>query len=83
MKEDIQLAAGSLQMYTGVRSGIEATVHMNEKAWNDESTDAALLVDADNAFNCLNRKVALHNVQQLCPMLHTYLFNHIRPLQTY
>ena len=63
-------------MCTGVRSGIEATVHMNEMAWKDESTEAALLVDADNAFNRLNRKVALHNVQQLCPLLHTYLFNH-------
>ena len=76
LKEDIQLAAGSLQMCTGVRSGIEATVHMNEMAWKDESTEAALLVDADNAFNRLNRKVGLHNVQQLCPLLHTYLFNH-------
>ena len=76
LKKDIQQAAGSLQMCTGVRCGIEATVHMNQKAWQDESTEAALLVDADNAFNRLNRKVALHNVQQLCPMLYTYLFNH-------
>ena len=63
-------------MCTGIRSGIEATVHMNEKVWNDESTEAALLVDADNAFNRLNRRVALHNVQQLCPLLYKYLFNH-------
>ena len=76
LKKDIQKAAGSLQMCTGIRSGIEATVHMNERAWKDESTEVALLVDADNAFNRLNRRVALHNVQQLCPLLYKYLFNH-------
>ena len=69
-------AAGCLQMCTGIRSGIEAAVHMNENAWNDESTEAILLVDADNAFNRLNRKVALHNIQQTCPSLHIYLSNH-------
>ena len=35
-----------------------------------------LMVDADNVFNRINRKVALHNVKQLCPPLHTYLQNH-------
>ena len=28
-----------------------------------EEYDAVILVDASNAFNCLNRKVALHNIQ--------------------
>ena len=27
------------------------------------------MVDASNAFNCLNRQVALHNIQTLCPPL--------------
>ena len=49
---------------------------MNEQAWHDDSTEAVLLVDADNAFNRLNRKVALHNVQQICPPMYKYLFNH-------
>ena len=76
LKSDIQHAAGCLQMCTGIRSGIEAAVHMNERAWADPSTEAVLLVDADNAFNRLNRKVALHNIQQICPPIYTYLFNH-------
>ena len=49
LKSDIQHAAGCLQMCTGIRSGIEAAVHMNEKSWSDESSEAVLLVDADNA----------------------------------
>ena len=54
VKSDIQRAAGSLQMCTGLRSGIEAAVHMTHRAWSDDSTEAILLVDADNAFNRLN-----------------------------
>ena len=76
LKADVQHAAGCLQLCTGIRSGIEAAVHMNEQAWHDDSTEAVLLVDADNAFNRLNRKVALHNVQQICPPMYKYLFNH-------
>ena len=76
LKSDIQYAAGGLQMCTGIRSGIEAAVHMNERSWSDDNTEAILLVDADNAFNRLNRKVALHNIQEICPYLHTYLSNH-------
>ena len=62
-------------MCTGIRSGIEAAVHMNEKAWNDEDTEAVLLVDANNAFNRLNRKAALHNIKEICPPIYTFLYN--------
>ena len=75
LKPDVQRAAGCLQTCTGLRSGIEASIHMAEKAWHEESTEAVLLVDADNAFNRLNRQVALHNVRQICPPLHTFLHN--------
>ena len=34
-----------------------------------------LLVDADNAYNRLNRAVALHNIQYICPSLSTTLTN--------
>ena len=43
-----------------------------------ENTDAVILVDAANAFNRLNRKVALHNVQYLCPPFATVLINTYR-----
>ena len=38
-------------------------------------TDAVLLVDASNAFNSLNREVALHNIRHLCRSLATILIN--------
>ena len=41
----------------------------------DDNCQGALLVDASNAFNRLNRKVALHNVRLLCPSLAMILHN--------
>ena len=37
--------------------------------------EAIILVDASNAFNCMNRKVGLQNTGILCPDLYTYLLN--------
>ena len=46
LKSDIKNAAGTLQMCTGLRSGIEAAVHMANTTWQDESTEVMLFVDA-------------------------------------
>ena len=75
-KSDLQKAGGCLQTCSGVRSGIEAAVHATDEAWKSPHTECLLQVDAENAFNRLNRKVALHNVRELCPSVHTYLVNH-------
>ena len=75
IKDDIQEAAGPLQSCAGLKSGIEASIHAVKKAWENPKTEAVLLVDADNAFNRLNRKAALHNIRQLCPPFHRYLSN--------
>ena len=76
LKHDIEQAAGPLQTCAGLRSGIEATIHFSKRLWQDDSTEALIQVDADNAFNRLNRQVALHNIKQLCPPLHTFILNH-------
>ena len=39
------------------------------------NTEAVLLVDATNAFNCLNRKVALQNILRICPSVALALVN--------
>jgi hypothetical protein len=37
-----------------------------------------MLIDADNAFNRLNRQAALHNIQHTCPEIAPYIINSYR-----
>ena len=75
LKSDITRAAGVSQVCAGHPSGCEAAIHAMRKVFSSMSTDAVLLVDADNAFNRLNRAVALHNIRYTCPPLATILSN--------
>ena len=50
---------------------------MKEIFENDE-TEAVILVDASNAFNSLNRMASLHNIRILCPQFSTILINTYR-----
>ena len=75
LKEDIIGAAGLLQTCSGLEGGIEAAIHAMSRAFSLSETEALLLVDADNAFNSINRKVALHNVERICPSFYRFLFN--------
>ena len=76
LKEDIQEAAGPLQTATGLKAGAEAAIHSMRAIFEDNSTEAIILVDASNALNSLNRKVALHNIQITC---HTFSYILINP----
>ena len=51
---------------------------------NPGETDAVLLIDATNAFNTLNRAVALHNISILCPTIATFVINtYRRPIRLF
>ena len=78
LRDDIQDAAGALQVCAGQLSGCEAAVHAMHKIFESPETEAAILVDASNAFNSLNRQVALHNIHHLCPSLSKILTNTYR-----
>ena len=47
---------------------------MYDVCQQDES-EAVLLVDADNAFNSINKKVMLHNISITCPLITTFIAN--------
>ena len=66
------------QMCGGQIFGIEAAVHAVCQAFDSAEYKAALLIDATNAFNSLNRQVALHNIRRLCPPIATILVNSYR-----
>ena len=78
VKMDILETAGPLQLCAGQDAGCEAAIHAMRSVFSEEGTEAVLLVDASNAFNSLNRKVALHNIPLLCPALATVLINTYR-----
>ena len=53
----------------------EAGIHSMRQIYAEIETDALLLVDASNAFNMLNRKMALQSIQKLWPSLSQVLTN--------
>ena len=50
----IQLPSGALQNCAGHDAGSEAAIHAMKSIFDDNNTQAALLVDATNAFNLVN-----------------------------
>ena len=78
IKKDLMETAGPLQAAGGAKGGAEAAIHAMRNIFEDENTDAVILVDASNAFNSLNRQVALHNVQRTCPAFANILINTYR-----
>ena len=43
--------------------------------FNEDNTEAVLMVDASNAFNSINREAILHNTKMLCPVLAMFINN--------
>ena len=68
-------AAGSLQVCAGQEAEAEATIRAMYDIYNDEHSEAVLLVDAGNAFNSINGKVMIHNISVVCPTISTYVSN--------
>ena len=53
-------------------------MHAMNQAFKDPDSEVVLLVDANNAFNSLNRQVALRNITAICPSMATVLINTYR-----
>ena len=77
-RDDIQDAAGSIQLCAGQIAGVEAAIHFMRETYSAEDCEAVILVDASNAFNSLNRECALLNIRFVCPPLATVLINTYR-----
>ena len=46
---------------------LPAAVHAARELFEDEKTEALILVDAENAFNALNIRAVLNNIRIVCP----------------
>ena len=71
VKEDFKKAAGCLQLCVGEEAAIQAI----QRIFESNKTEAILMVDTENAFNSINRKALLHNIEYLCPVIATFLYN--------
>ena len=78
LRDEVQEAAGPLQVSSGIKGGAEAAIHAMRSIFESDATDAVILVDAANAFNRLNRQVALHNIQYICHPFSQVLINTYR-----
>lgn len=75
VKEDVRSAAGNLQVCAGQQAGGEAAIHAMRHIFSQDDCEAVLLVDAKNAFNTINRKSMLHNINIKCPSMAMYVEN--------
>ena len=67
IQDENKQTAGCSQLCAGMEAGCEVGVHAMRKSFGNPSCEAVLFADATNAFNCLNRRAALINIQALCP----------------
>ena len=74
----VQEAVGALQLCAGQPAGVESAIHAMRGFLKDDESDGILLIDADNAFNRVNRAVALRNIQHICPAMKHVLINFYR-----
>ena len=69
IKRDLALLGNDTQMCLGQKCGIEHAIHALRKGYESPGVEGILLIDAQNAFNSLNRELALKNIDKLCPSL--------------
>ena len=75
VRNNIISSVGSLQVCAGYEAGCEATIHAIDTIFEDEKTEAVLLLDAANAFNSVNCQVSQHNICIIWPPMATYVRN--------
>ena len=74
-KEDVINSVGSLQVCAGRNAGAEAAIHAMHDIYENNDTEAILLIDAENAFNSINREAMIHNITILCPIISIFIKN--------
>ena len=75
ISHDLKALGGNSQLCLGQKSGIEHAIHSLREKFEHDDSEAMLLIDAKNAFNSLNRSLALQNIELICPSIVTALRN--------
>ena len=72
--KSITVVSGSVQLSADQEAGAEPALYAMRDSIANEDTEAILLIDAENAFKSINRKL-LHNLNFICPFITTYITN--------
>ena len=64
-----------MQVCAGHETGWESIIHAMHKIYEEDESEAILLVDASNAFSSVNRKIFLHNIGIICLPLAKFVRN--------
>ena len=75
LKNEFMSLGSNYQLCLGQKCGIEYAIHTLRDQYSKTSADAVLLIDAENAFNSLNRKLALKIIENTCPSFSTAIKN--------
>ena len=59
----------------GQEAGSEAAIQAIYDVYQEDETEAVLLVDVHNVFNSINRKAMLHNISLTWPLITTFIAN--------
>ena len=74
-KKDVKDAAQSRHICAGLEAGLEAVIYAMYVVYQQDKTEASLLVDADIVFNFINRSTILHNISITCGLITTFIAN--------
>ena len=83
-RKDIIDATGPLQLSAGQVAGAEEAMLAIQDIFAYKDTKAVFLIEIENAFNSINRRVMLHNLNFICPIITTYTTNcYIKPARLF
>ena len=67
-RPDIKEASANANLCGGQEAAVQAIFHAVTELFEGDECDAVLLADANQGYQRLNRKVALHNLNIICPI---------------
>ena len=70
---NVTQAASSLQLCARLLADAEAVIRAMYEIFKDHTTECILLIDAENAFNSVNRNVMPYNLKFNCLVMSTYI----------
>ena len=68
-REDVKESCSEVQMCAGHEAGCEAAIYAMKEMYENEESEAVLLV------NSINRNAMLHNIKIICPIMACYVTN--------